>query len=178
MPGKVRRIVTGINDAGHSVIASDSLMPAAEFRPGDRLRAGMWVTDSAPASNLSPDPCPDGVITKVAPEHRGGVVFRITEIQPDSGSAPQVSELQSRGAHTTPERSAKHHGFHMTDTIDYAICLEGEVWAVLDEGETLMKAGDVLIQRGTYHAWANRSDRPARMAFILIDAEPLGARHP
>ena len=73
----------------------------------------------------------------------------------------------------TADRSAQHPGFHQTDTLDYAICLEGEVWAVLDEGETLMKAGDVLIQRGTYHAWSNRGDKPCRMAFVLIDAEPL-----
>ena len=59
------------------------------------------------------------------------------------------------------------------DTVDYAICLEGEIWAVLDEGETLMRAGDVLIQRGTYHAWSNRSDRVCRVAFILVDATPL-----
>ena len=74
---------------------------------------------------------------------------------------------------TTPDRSAKHPGFHATDTVDYAICLEGEVWAVLDDDETLMRPGDVLIQRGTHHAWSNRSDRICRMAFILIDADPL-----
>ena len=62
----------------------------------------------------------------------------------------------------------------MTDTVDYAIVLEGEVWAVLDETETLLKTGDVLIQRGTYHAWDNRSNEVARIAFVLIDAEPVG----
>jgi uncharacterized cupin superfamily protein len=58
---------------------------------------------------------------------------------------------------------------HRTVTLDYAIVLEGEVWAVMDDGETLMRAGDVLIQRGTNHAWANRSGKTARVAFILID---------
>jgi uncharacterized cupin superfamily protein len=58
---------------------------------------------------------------------------------------------------------------HRTDTVDYAILLEGEIWAVMDEGETLMRAGDVLIQRGTNHAWANRSNKTARIAFILLD---------
>ena len=61
---------------------------------------------------------------------------------------------------------------HKTETVDYAIVLEGEIWSVMDEGETLMRAGDVLIQRGTNHAWANRSSRTARIAFVLIDAEP------
>jgi uncharacterized cupin superfamily protein len=58
---------------------------------------------------------------------------------------------------------------HRTETVDYAIVLEGEIYAVMDEGEALMRAGDVLIQRGTNHAWANRSGRTARIAFVLID---------
>jgi uncharacterized cupin superfamily protein len=58
---------------------------------------------------------------------------------------------------------------HITDTIDYAILLQGELVAIMDEGETVMRAGDILIQRGTNHAWANRSDAVARIAFILVD---------
>ena len=56
---------------------------------------------------------------------------------------------------------------------DYAIVLEGEIWAMLDEGEILMRPGDVLIQRGTNHSWSNRTDQSCRIAFILIDAEPV-----
>ena len=59
---------------------------------------------------------------------------------------------------------------HRTRTIDYAIVLSGEIYAVLDEGEVLLKAGDVLIQRATNHAWSNRGDRPCRIAFVLVDA--------
>ena len=70
------------------------------------------------------------------------------------------------------KRDGKHPGMHRTDTVDYAIVLEGEIYAVMDEGETLMRAGDVLIQRGTNHAWANRSKRTARIAFVLIDGNP------
>ena len=58
---------------------------------------------------------------------------------------------------------------HKTETVDYAIILSGEIVAVMDEGETVMKAGDILIQRGTNHAWANRSGKPCRIAFVLID---------
>ena len=58
---------------------------------------------------------------------------------------------------------------HRTETVDYAIVLSGEIVAIMDEGETLLHAGDVLIQRGTNHAWANRSQAPARVAFVLID---------
>jgi quercetin dioxygenase-like cupin family protein len=174
MPGKVRRIVTGVNDAGRSCILSDALLPAAEVAPGEPVRVGLWMTDSAPASNRGTrDPVPDGVILRTPPAHRGGSVIRITDIPPDARRAYTPEDLQRRGCRTTPERSARHPGFHATDTVDYAICLEGEIWAVLDEAETLMRPGDVLIQRGTYHAWSNRSDRVARMLFVLIDAEPL-----
>jgi uncharacterized cupin superfamily protein len=60
---------------------------------------------------------------------------------------------------------------HKTQTVDYALMLQGELVAIMDEEETVLRAGDVLIQRGTNHAWANRSGQPARIAFILIDAK-------
>ena len=173
MPGKVRRIVTGVNAAGRSCILSDTQFPKGDVASGQPVRVGLWQTDSAPASNAGKDPTPDGVISRTPPDHRGGTVVRITDIVPDTQHAYDPEELGKRRCKTTPDRSAKHPGFHCTDTVDYAICLEGEIWAVLDEGETLMRAGDVLIQRGTYHAWSNRSDKIARMAFILIDAEPV-----
>ena len=175
MPGKVRRIVTGHNQAGRSIIVSDTQLPPGELQPGQPLRVGLWVTDRAPASNAgNADTVPDGVINMIPPQHRGGTVIRITEIAPDAGrAAVSPQELAARGAIVTPDRSARHPGFHQTHTVDYAVCLEGEVWAVLDEGETLMRPGDVLIQRGTYHAWSNRTNEPCRMLFVLIDAEPV-----
>lgn len=174
MPGKVRRIVTAVNGAGRSYIFSDTRLPTAEVAAGDPVRAGVWLTESAPVSNEGThDPVPEGVITPIGPQNRGGSVFRIVDIRPDRVAPRDPREFPARGGHTTPDRSAKHPGFHMTDTVDYAVCLEGEIYAVLDEDETLMKAGDVLIQRGTYHAWSNRGDGPARMLFVLIDAKPL-----
>ena len=174
MPGKVRRIVTGVNAAGRSCILSDTRFPAADVAAGEPVRVGLWTTEAAPASNAGThDPVPDGVIVRTPPAHRGGSVVRITDIPPDRAHAYDPDNLRQRGCKTTPDRSARHPGFHATDTVDYAICLEGEVWAVLDEDETLMRPGDVLIQRGTYHAWSNRSDKICRMAFILIDATPL-----
>lgn len=174
MPGKVRRIVTGLNESRRSVILSDTKLPAGELAEGEPMRAGLWITDRAPAANEgTEDPCPDGVIFRVAPTARGGTVLRITEFPPETLRPRDPAELASRGANMTPDRTARNPGFHQTDTLDYAIVLEGEIWVVLDEDETLMRPGDVLIQRGTYHAWSNRSDRMCRMAFILIDAEPL-----
>ena len=175
MPGKVRRIVTGVNSAGRSCILSDTRLPTAEVAPGEPVRAGLWITNAAPSSNTeAADPAPDGVITRIPPAHRGGTVLRVIDIPPEKKTAALgPDELRRRGAKTTPDRSARHPGFHATDTVDYAICLEGEIWAILDEGETLMRPGDVMIQRGTHHAWANRSDALCRMAFVLVDAHPL-----
>lgn len=174
MPGKVRRIVTGVNAAGRSCILSDTMFPTAPVALGAPVRTGLWTTGAAPTSNEgTDDPVPDGVILHTPPAHRGGSVIRVTDIVPDKLRAYDPEELRRRNCKTTPDRSARHPGFHATDTVDYAICLEGEVWAVLDEDETLMRPGDVLIQRGTYHAWSNRSDRTCRMLFVLIDAEPL-----
>jgi hypothetical protein len=174
MPGKVRRIVTAVNAAGRSYILSDTNLPTADVAPGEPVRAGLWITETAPASNAGVnDPVPDGVIPKIPPIDIGGTVLRIIDFVPDSVQHADPAELERRGARTSPERSAKHPGFHVTDTVDYAICLEGEIWAVLDEGETLMKAGDVMIQRGTYHAWSNRGGQVCRMAFVLIDADSL-----
>ena len=67
--------------------------------------------------------------------------------------------------------TSKHPGMHMTDTVDYAILIEGEMWAIMEDDEVLMKPGDVLVQRGTIHSWANRSDRMARICFVLIDGK-------
>lgn len=174
MPGKVRRIVTGVNDAGRSFILSDIRLPTADVGPGQPVAAGLWITDRSPASNAgNDDPVPDGTIATIPPADRGGSIFRIIDFAPDSQTHRPPEEMERRGARISRERWAKQPGFHQTDTVDYAIVLEGEVYCVLDEGETLMRAGDVLIQRGTHHAWSNRSGKLCRMAFILIDAEPL-----
>ena len=62
----------------------------------------------------------------------------------------------------------KHPGMHVTETVDYAVVIDGEINAIMDEGETVLRKGDVLIQRGTNHAWTNRSGKPAKVAFVLI----------
>jgi len=174
VPGKVRRIVTAVNDAGRSYILSDMAFPAGEGAEGEPVRVGLWETATTPASNAgTEDPVPDGVLYHTPPRNRAGTLIRIADIAPDRIAPRDPEDLRQRGCRTTPDRSAKHLGFHATDTIDYAVCLEGEIWAVLDEGETLMRPGDVLIQRGTFHAWSNRSDGNARMLFVLIGAEPL-----
>ena len=95
MPGKVRRIVTGVNEADRSCILSDTLLPASEVAPGEPVRVGLWTTTSAPASNKGThDPVPDGVITRTPPAHRGGSVIRITDIPPDARRAYTPEDLR------------------------------------------------------------------------------------
>lgn len=81
----------------------------------------------------------------------------------------RISKLFPDGRHLPPD--AAHPGMHTTESVDYAIVLQGEIYAVMEEGETLMRAGDILIQRGTAHAWSNRSNEFARICFVLIDGK-------
>ena len=177
MATPIRRIVTGHAADGRSTIVRDG--PAPDVLPGvvSPLVTStlIWRTDRAPASNAgNDDMAPAGLRVPTAPRERGGTVFRITEIPPDSAFG-DVSKLtmSHHGVHTTEEGRRRHFMFHTTETVDYAIVLDGEIWAMLDDTETLMRQGDVLVQRGTHHSWSNRSDKVCRMAFILIDAEPL-----
>lgn len=177
MAKPIRRIVTGHNATGRSVIIFDGPAPDVIVSPVSPKLVGtlLWRTDRSPASNRgSDDVAPAGLRVPTPPPERGGSVFRIAEIPPDKefGDVSKI-DMTASGAITTAQGRKRHFLFHKTNTVDYAICLEGEIWAMLDEGEVLMKAGDVLIQRGTHHSWSNRSDRVCRMAFILIDAEPV-----
>ena len=95
---------------------------------------------------------------------RGNSIVRAPDTRPEPGSSARAAF--DRG-------SPRHPGFHKTSSVDYAIVLSGEIYALMDEGEVLLKAGDVLVQRGTNHAWSNRTDAPACLAFVLVDAEPV-----
>lgn len=173
----VRRIVTANDAQGRSYIAADGPAPAVQTmqqREGYRNN-NLWRTVGSPAQLTAPDTTLEhrGVLPP-----RGGTVLRVIDIPPEpTDPAERLQQTKAvfaamfADAHHNPG-DARHPGMHVTATIDYAIVLQGELIAILDEGETLMRAGDVLIQRGTNHAWANRSNSIARIAFILIDADP------
>jgi uncharacterized cupin superfamily protein len=96
------------------------------------------------------------------PPDAGGTIIRVLDVHPG-----HVKLL--------PQRSdGRHPGMHRTETIDYGIMIEGELWLILDHSEERLRPGDVVIQRGTDHAWENRSDRIARIAFVLIDGRFTG----
>src|SRR5215510_13180236 len=166
----VRRIVTATNASGRSYIAADGESPAVitlESRPGYR-NSNLWRTLGAHVSVDAPDSIAQhkGVLPP-----KSGSVLRIIDIPPESKD-PQVRRKQAAATFaamfpdaTRHEQALERHpGMHLTDTVDYAILLHGELVAIMDEGETVMRAGDVLIQRGTNHAWANRSSEIARIA--------------
>jgi len=172
---RTRRIVTGHDAQGRSVILSDGPAPNL-LQPTHSPNVGMfnhWLIPTIPGNyGGHEDAAPEGKAIALAPPD-GGVVFRTMELPPDSERnwAARAEVFKEYG---NPEALShakdRHPGFHKTESIDFAICLEGEIWAMMDVGETLMRPGDVLIQRGTNHAWSNRSSKPARMAFILISA--------
>ena len=171
----IRRIVTGDDASGKSRIIEDAPAKAVRTvaeRPGYRS-VNLWRTEESPPRIGAADTIAShqGILPP-----KNGCILRIIDFPPE----PADPEERRRRIHATfggmfkdathDKREGAHPGMHLTDTVDYAIVLEGEIWAVMDEGEALMRAGDVLIQRGTNHAWANRSKKTARIAFVLIDA--------
>jgi mannose-6-phosphate isomerase-like protein (cupin superfamily) len=174
----IRRVVTGHDGAGRSVLVMDGAAPHVYRRsPGSAVVTELWETRSTPADNRGRAEVTDHPFRLPPPKH--GSVFRIIEYPPDRErlaalEAQRASADDGSGHGAAFDRgSPRHPGFHKTATVDYAIVLAGEIYALMDEGEVLLRAGDVLVQRGTNHAWSNRSDEPATLAFVLIDAEPL-----
>jgi hypothetical protein len=141
----------------------------------------LWETRSSPADNCGNADAIDRAFRLHPP--KGGTVFRIIEYPPDKLRLPALAHEATQpddgsGRMAARDRhNPRHAGFHKTSSVDYAIVLSGEIYAMMDEGEVLLEAGDVLIQRGTNHAWSNRTDQPAFVAFVLIDAEPVTAEN-
>ena len=146
MSAAPRRIVTGHDASGKSVVLSDAPTPKT-LDIGTAAFHELWITDATPApidASESSEPTDRPVRT---PPPAGGVMIRVTEMSPGAESP-----------------------MHRTETLDVGVVLEGETWLLLDDGsETRVGVGDAVVQRGTNHAWANRSDTTVRMMFVLID---------
>ncbi|MCH2550307.1 MAG: cupin domain-containing protein [Alphaproteobacteria bacterium] len=175
----VRRLIAAHNSEGQSYIQEDKDAPNTTNTGGidGYPWTELWAVDSVPADNSGNIDAADRPI-KLQPPERGNV-FRIVDIPPDTlrfganvDQSPDTSAVAGSDAYAAGAGS-RHPGFHKTRTVDYAIILDGEIVAMMDIGETVMRAGDVLIQRGTNHAWSNRTDKACRIAFILIDADSL-----
>jgi hypothetical protein len=175
-----RRIVTGHDAQGRSILLQDGDCPVlieSTVSPGFAM-SELWRCDSLPPSN---DGDADGALLPFALEPReGGLIARVVNFPPDRELGWSASEARTvfgefQGGDLMRNQGTRHAAFHRTQTLDFAIVMEGEIWAMMDVGETLMKPGDILVQRGTSHAWANRSDRPCRICFVAVTAQPLGA---
>jgi hypothetical protein len=171
----IRRVVTGHNAQGKSVIVSDGPSPHVMTLPGTPSfgMTNLWITDQTPADNRGGRDAADRPVVLEPPP--SGSIFRVVEFPPDRtlASFDRNAAFGAMGAaHAMDRDASRHPGMHKTATVDYAIVLSGEIWALMDEGETLLRAGDVLVQRGTNHAWSNRSEAPCLVAFILISAAP------
>lgn len=147
MAVQVRRVVTGHDAKGRAVVKIDEVSKnITSNRPGASACV-VWTTESFPVNNTGDA---DEGLRKVGTTLKNGTVFRVIEFAP--GVAPRN---------------------HRTDSIDYAVVVSGEIDMELDDAVVHLKAGDVLVQRGTIHNWVNRGTQPCVMAFILIDAKPV-----
>jgi mannose-6-phosphate isomerase-like protein (cupin superfamily) len=169
-----RRVVTGYDSRGCSVVLLDGESPHSfllEKAGGLRLTE-LWETRSAPADNAGSRDAADHE-RRIEPVN-GGTVFRIIEYPPDRVRLKTLAPdfFHAMGARAAEAATRRHPGMHKTDTVDYCVVLSGEIWAVLDEGEVLLRAGDCLVQRGTNHAWSNRTEEPCVIAFVLVAAKP------
>jgi quercetin dioxygenase-like cupin family protein len=147
MPLQLRRVVTGHDSTGCAVVKIDEVSKnLISSRPGSTACV-VWTSESFPVDNTGDA---DEGPRKVGTTLNNGTVFRVVEFAP--GVAPRV---------------------HRTDSIDYAVVVSGEIDMELDDSVVHLKAGDVLVQRGTIHNWVNRGNAPCVIAFVLIDAKPV-----
>lgn len=156
-----RRVVTGERDGRSCIVTDEAECP---FQMGVEGVNGIAATDMW-RTGKDPRTDPTGGESCKMPlafgPDEGGTVLQMLEWPPDS---------QLFG--TTDPAVAKTATFHRTDTIDYIVILSGEIWAMMEEGETLLREGDTLIQRGTLHGWSNRSDKPCRMVIVMLSTRP------
>ena len=179
MEFRVRRVVTGHDKNGKAIVVSDTQAPVHgnPLRPGQRSHE-VWKTNAAPIPIGRDETDPVTGKRQLHPAPRG-TMFRISEVPPESDAIRNMTPEQAREAFragnaedaSTWGRGGRHPLMHRTETVDYAVVLEGEITLLLDEGDVNLKAGDVVIQRGTNHAWSNRSGKVTKMLYVLIDGE-------
>lgn len=174
MAKKFRRVVTGHKDGVATVISDTeaSCILQRPNRPGVTL-TNFWMNDQTPAVMERHDDPVDGPLTLQPPTN--GSVFRVVQFDPEN---PEVlakldgkAAFAEMGAGDNVVENARHPFMHRTDSLDYSIVLSGEIYMMMDEEEFLVKAGDVIVQQGTNHAWSNRGTEPCLIMFVLTDAK-------
>lgn len=175
----IHRVVTGHDAQGKAVVSLNGALPTVREIPAipGTVFHEVWSTEASPVVvDNGPDPT---VGPLVLPPPRLGTRIRFVDIPPDTedflkNGAERMhaafSEIGDAGA-STVKASSPHPLMHRTESVDYGVVIEGEMTLVLDDSEVLLKQGSVVVQRGTNHAWANRSGRPCRMLFVLVDGQ-------
>jgi quercetin dioxygenase-like cupin family protein len=147
---KIRRVVTGHDEGGKAVVQIDEVCGNVISRRERHHSCVVWSTETFPVDNSGAEDASARPVATTPPE---GTVFRVIEYGP--GVAPRN---------------------HRTNTLDYAVVISGEIDMELDDGVVHLKAGDVVVQRGTIHNWVNRGSEPCVIAFALIGAHPVKRR--
>ena len=175
---RVRRVLTGHDSQGRSTFLADGQAPNVKEMPhfpGLAL-TDLWETGGAPASNAGDADAADRPVRLEPP--KSGTILRIVEFPPDA-TRPRGADgsegFKAIGASHAQDRRSSDPMMHKTSTVDYIIVLKGEIYAVMETGEKLLKAGDILVQRGTNHSWNVRGTEPCIVAAVLVSATPVGS---
>ncbi len=172
--GRVRRVVTTVDASGKAVVLFDGQNPNCTLRPARKnVMNLLWATNGAPADitgNVD-----RGAVEIGTQPPLNGTAFRIIDYPPttpEEEARLDVAQRQHEIGKDAPKRGLppRHPFMHRTRSLDYALILSGEITMLLDDSEVHLKAGDVLIQQGTNHAWINRGTEPCRIAFVLVDS--------
>ena len=152
----IRRVVTGHDKNNVAKVLIDEPATNSKYPDSGVVSTLMWITDRNPADIATGEKAEDmGARILGTPPPPNGTRFCVIDFPPGN-----------------------HPHMHRTETVDYVIVIEGEIEMDMDDSTVKLKTGDIMIQRGTNHAWANRSGERARVAFVLVDAVPLGIGNP
>ena len=176
---RVRRVLTGHDAQGRSTFIADGEAPNMKemaSMPGLAL-TDLWETSGAPASNAGEKDAAARPVRLEPPKN--GTILRIVEFPPDSAwreSADAKAAFKSIGAGHAKDKASSDPMMHKTSTVDYIIVLKGEIYAIMETGEKLLRAGDILVQRGTNHSWSVRTSEPCIVAAVLVSAKPVSSK--
>jgi mannose-6-phosphate isomerase-like protein (cupin superfamily) len=172
MAKPVRRVVTGHRPDGRSTVLMDSAAPNVKQRQAGNASTLLWVTDESPARLSDTDRAAREI---AVPPPARGTIFRLAEFPPGVGGEVRDNETVLRdfgiGADVARGHPPRHPAIHRTRSLDYVVVLEGEIDLLLDDGDVRLKAGDVVVQQGTNHAWINRGTTICRLGMVFLDAE-------
>jgi mannose-6-phosphate isomerase-like protein (cupin superfamily) len=162
-----RRVITGLTPDGRSVIERDERPEAPPANASGISSLRLWTAPDAPPDVLAP--------SREAPLLPGGSSLTVVEFLPETeaNAAPVPARPASSAADELFHRSARDPAYHYTETLDYVIVLSGEIWLTVGADDVQLKAGDCVVQRGTWHKWQNRGKEKCVIAAVMVRAKPL-----